>query len=75
MENFLDVLIEKLVAMKAANEQPNVGDVIKLVIATAIDQKIPFDAKKSILQAILALDGITPDEAELLRDLNIASND
>ena len=68
--NFLDALIEQLEALKAENEQPNVSKVINLVLRTAADHKLSFDTKRSILEAMMALDGISPDEAELLRELD-----
>lgn len=69
-KDFLDELIEQLEALKAEGNQPNVGKVVALVIHTAVNQKLTFDVKKDILEALMSLDGITPDEAELLRDLD-----
>jgi len=40
------------------------------VLRTAADHKLSFDTKRSILEAMMALDGISPDEAELLRELD-----
>ena len=68
--NFLDALIEQLEALKAENEQPNVSKVINLVLRTAADHKLSFDTKRSSLETMMALDGISPDEAELLRELD-----
>ena len=67
--NFLDALIAKLEAMKADGEQPSVGKVVATVIHTAVDQKLTFEVKKDILTLLMSLDGITPDEAELIRQL------
>ena len=67
--NFLDALIAKLEAMKADGEQPSVGKVVTTVIHTAVDQKLTFEVKKDILTLLMSLDGITPDEAELIRQL------
>jgi len=69
-KDFLDTLIEQLEALKAEDNQPNVGKVVALVIHTAVNQKLTFDVKRDILEALMSLDGITPDEAELLRDLD-----
>jgi len=69
-KDFLDALIEQLEALKAEDNQPNVGKVVALVIHTAVNQKLTFDVKRDILEALMSLDGITPDEAELLRDLD-----
>jgi len=66
---FLDALIEQLEALKAEDAQPSVSKVIQLVLHTAADQKLSFETKRSILEAIMSADGISPDEAELLRDL------
>ncbi len=68
MEKYVDVLIEKLEAMKVSGAQPGVGEVMELVLVTAAELKLPFERRKSILQASLSLDGVTPEEAELLRD-------
>ena len=70
--NFLDALIGQLESMKNEGEQPSVGKVISVVIRTAVDQKLTYDVKRDILECLMALDGITPDEAELLRDLDNA---
>ena len=69
-KDFLDALIEQLEALKAESNQPSVGKVVALVIHTAVNQKLTFDVKRDILEALMSLDGITPDEAELLRDLD-----
>ena len=68
--NFLDALIEQLEALKAENEQPSVSKVIALVVRTAADQKLSFDTKRDLLECLMAVDGITPDEAKLLRELD-----
>ena len=68
--NFLDALIAKLEAMKAEGEQPSVGKVVTTVVQTAVDQKLTFDVKRDILAGLMSLDGITPKEAEILRDLD-----
>ena len=70
--NFLDALITKLEAMKAEGEQPSVGKVVATVVQTAVDQKLTFDVKRDILTALMSLDGITPDEAQLIKDLDKA---
>ena len=67
---FLDALIGQLESMKNEGEKPSVGKVISVVIRTAVDQKLTYDVKRDILEYLMALDGITPDEAELLRDLD-----
>lgn len=66
---FLDKLIENLEAMKREGERPSVGKVIAMVIHTAVDQKLTFEVKKDILTVLMSLDGITPDEADLIRQL------
>ena len=68
--NFLDALIEQLEALKAEDTQPSVGKVITLVVRTAADQKLSFDTKRDLLECLMAVDGITPDEAKLLRELD-----
>ena len=68
--NFLDALIAKLEAMKAEGEQPSVGKVVATVVHTAVDQKLTYDVKRDILECLMALDGITPDEAQLLKDMD-----
>ena len=70
--NFLDVLIGQLESMKNEGEQPSVGKVISVVIRTAVDQKLSFDTKRDLLECLMAVDGITPDEAKLLRELDNA---
>ena len=69
-KDFLDELIEQLEALKAEGNQPSVDKVVALVIHTAVNQKLTFDVKRDILEVLMSLDGITPDEAELLRDLD-----
>jgi len=69
-KDFLDELIEQLEALKAEGNQPSVGKVVALVIHTAVNQKLTSDVKRDILEELMSLDGITPDEAELLRDLD-----
>jgi len=68
--NFLDALIEQLEALKAKDVQPSVSKVIALVVRTAADQKLSFDTKRDLLECLMAVDGITPDEAKLLRELD-----
>lgn len=67
--NFLDALIEQLEALKAEEEQPSVGKVIALVVRTSADQKLNIDTKRAMLEGLMALDGITAEEAELLQEL------
>ena len=67
---FLEALIAKLEIMKAEAEEPSVGKVIATVVHTAVEQKLTYDVKRDILECLMALDGITPDEAELLKDLD-----
>ena len=55
---------------RISSRKTRVGKVISVVIRTAVDQKLTYDVKRDILECLMALDGITPDEAELLRDLD-----
>lgn len=69
---FLEALIAKLEAMNAEGEQPSVGKVIATVVHTAVEQKLTYDVKRDILECLMALDadGITRQEAEILRALD-----
>ena len=70
--NFLDALIEQLEALKNEDEQPSVGKVVALVIRTAVNQKLTDNVKRDIMECLMSLDGLTPDEVKLLRDMDDA---
>ncbi len=74
MKNYLEVVIERLEALKNEQGQASPAQIMGVVVKSAVDHKLTFDVKKDMLQAILSVDGITPDEAELLRDLEATRN-
>ncbi len=71
MKIYLDELIKQLESLKE-EDHPTFGKVVTLVVKTAIDQKLTYDVKRYLLECLLSLDGLTPDEAKLLQDLDEA---
>lgn len=67
-KNFLDELIEELQKLKAEQETASVGKVISVVLKTAAGGQLTYEQKRVIAQAAMSLDGLTPEEAEILRD-------
>lgn len=75
MENkFVDELIAELQAMKEDPEKDTVGRVIAMVIRVALKQEKPLKVKKGFIEAIMAWDGISKEEADAIAYMNAEEN-
>lgn len=77
-KDFLDKLMEELAKLheekKVSGLAPDIarGKTIETFLRVVKEHELTFDEKKAIAEVLIAVDGITPEEAEVLRDLDAA---
>lgn len=75
-KDFLEELMEELTKLHEENKvsglQPDIarGKTIEAFLRVAKHHELTFEEKKAIASAAMSLDGITPDEAATLRNLD-----
>jgi len=75
-KDFLDELMEELAKLheekKVSGLAPDLarGKTIDTFLKVATNHKLTFEEKRTIAEVVMSFDGITPEEAVILRDLD-----
>lgn len=75
-KDFLDELMEELAKLHEEKKVSGLasdiarGKTIETFLKVAANHKLTFEEKRTIAEVVMSFDGITPDEAAILRDLD-----
>ena len=64
----LEELIEQLQKLQGEQETASIGKVILVVLKTVGHPQLTHEQKRSIMEVLMSLDGITPEEVRILHE-------
>jgi len=79
-KDFLDELMEELQKLKDAQKKVTISapvaphKVISTFTRVAKNHELTYEEKRAFVEAAMSLDGITPQEAEILQELDQMKN-